>query len=455
MVASLTMVFVALSAIADDFGVTLRAVTWVVVAQALAISALLMPVGRLADVIGWKRMHLAGLVLFAAGSLITALAPTFGLLIVARLVMAVGIAMGQAVGTAMLVSVFPPSERGTALGSQTTAVAIGAASGPVIGGIALQAMPWEALFLMLLVPIVIAFVVGFLILDESRMREKREGQRPPFDWGGAILSALAIIVLVLTINDPLGAGWRSPLIAGGLLVVVVLLAAFVYWELRIDDPMLELSLFRNTVFSLTVATRVLGFMGMTATLFLMPIYLISLRGIAEGTAGGVILLMSLGMGLAAQAAGHLSDRFGPRPFAMLGLAMLLLTTLPMAFLTRDTHLSIVMALLFVHGLGAGLWNVPNGSVIFGSAPVDALGVVAAFTNLTRNVGDVVGQAIASGVVVAVMTANGFDVPLGEVGDSVGASDAFIDGWRAAYFLVTGFTAVGLLLTAKANPPTPR
>ena len=109
-VMSMSMVFVALSSIADDYGVTLRAVTWVVIAQALTISALMMPMGRLADMVGRRRVHLIGLAFFGSGAVFTALAPTFGLLIVARIVMAIGNSMGQSVGTAMVVSVFPERE---------------------------------------------------------------------------------------------------------------------------------------------------------------------------------------------------------------------------------------------------------------------------------------------------------------------------------------------------------
>ncbi|MBX7112453.1 MAG: MFS transporter, partial [Dehalococcoidia bacterium] len=178
-VTSMSMVFVALSSIADDYDVTLRAVAWVVVAQALTISALMMPMGRLADIIGWKRVHLGGLALFGVGALLTALAPTFAILIVARIVMATGAAMGQAVGTAMVVSVFPPEERGTAIGSQTTAVSIGGASGPIIGGFMLQAFPWESLFWVLIPPVVIAFVAGYFILDDRRLNQRRAGERPP------------------------------------------------------------------------------------------------------------------------------------------------------------------------------------------------------------------------------------------------------------------------------------
>ena len=446
------MVFVALSSIADDYGVTLRAVTWVVVAQALTISALMMPMGRLADMIGWRRVHLGGLLLFGGGAVFTALAPTFGVLILARVVMAAGSAMGQSVGTAMVVSVFPPRERGTAIGSQTTAVSIGGASGPIIGGLVLQVLPWQALFLMLVVSISIAFVVGYRILDDQRLNQPQPAERPPFDYGGAILSAAAIVLLVITINNPLRVSWASPLTLGSLGGVVLLLAAFFRWELRTAEPMLELRMFRNKIFSMAVLARFLGFLGTTVTRFLMPIYLISLRGLEEAAAGGVLFLAALGMGVAAQSSGRLSDRFGPRPFAVGGFVVLVLTSVPLAFLAADSALWIVMLLMFVNGLGMGLWNVPNTSVIMSSVPPSSLGVVGAFTNLTRNVGNVTGQAVASGVVVAVMVANGFDVQLSEIGDSAGAGEAFLDGWRAAYLLVTGYSVLGLILAFLTRPP---
>ena len=451
MVMSMSMVFVALSAIADDFGITLRAVTWVVIAQALTISALMLPMGRLADIVGWRRVHLVGLSLFGLGALLTALAPTFSLLIAARVVMATGNAMGQSVGTAMIVAVFPPGERGMAIGSQTTAVAIGGASGPIVGGLMLQVLPWESLFLMLLVPISIAFVAGYVLLDERLLNQLRQDAHTRFDWGGALLSATAIILLVLVINNPLAVSWTSPLIVGGLALVGALLWAFARWELRSKSPMFDLRLFSITVFRLAVMTRLLGFMATTATRFLMPIYLISLRGLEEGAAGGVLFLLSFGMGIAAQASGPLSDRFGSRPFAVFGFIVLLATSIPMVLFDAATPLTIVMFVLFINGLGMGLWNVPNNSVIMGAVPVSDLGVVGAFTNLTRNVGNVIGQAIASGIVVAVMATNGFDIPLSEIANSQGASDAFVQGWRAAYLLVVGFSLVALALAARTKP----
>lgn len=451
MVMSMSMVFVALSAIAEDFGVTLRAITWVVIAQALTISALMMPMGRLADLVGRKKIHLTGLVLFGGGAIFAGFSPSFGALILARVIMAVGNAMGQSVGMAMVLSVFPASERGKAIGSQTTAVAVGGASGPIVAGLVLQVMSWEALFLMLTVPIAIAFVAGYFILDEDRVSQRGTGDKPAFDWVGAVLSAAAITLLVITINNPLGVSWTSPLIVGGGVGIVVLVGWFIAWELRNESPMLELRMFKDLVFSMAIATRFLGFLGTTASRFLLPIFLISLRGIGEGAAGGVLFLSALGMGMAAQGSGRLSDRFGERPFMVLGFLVLIGTAVAFAFFTGDTPMWTVMVVVFANGLAMGLWNVPNSSVIMGSVPSSRFGVVAALTNLTRNLGNVTGQAVASAVVVGVMVARGFDISLGDIAVTPGAGDAFIEGWRAAYLLVTAFSIAGLILAFLTRP----
>lgn len=444
-----SMVFVALSDIADDFGVTLRAVSWVVVIQALTISAFMMPMGRLADIIGWRKVHLIGLVVFGGGAMCVALAPTFGLLIAARVLMAAGNSMGQSVGTAMAVAVFPPEERGTAIGSQTTAVAIGGASGPMVGGLVLQVLPWEALFWMVLVPISIAFVAGYFLLTEERLGQPRDAERPPFDYLGATISVIAISIFVVVVNNPLAMSWTSPLLLGGFAAVAVLFAGFVPWELRHRAPMVELRMFADRVFSMASLARFLGFLGATVTILMAPIYLISLRGMDTAAAGAVLFLGFVGMGVAAQATGRLSDRFGPRRFALGGYVIMMTTALSFSFLTSATPLWLVAPLLLVNGVGMGTWNVPNNTMIIGAVPVSRLGVVGALTNLTRNVGNVVGQAVAAGVVVAVMAAQGFDIPLSEVRETAGASAAFFDGWRAAYWMAAFFMGIALLCTVFA------
>lgn len=455
MVASMGMVFIALTQIADTFNVTLRNASWVVIAQGLTISAFMMPMGRMADIIGRKKVHLIGLVLFASGSVFTSLAPTFGLLIAARVFTAIGNAMGQSVGTAMVLSVFPAHERGKAIGAQTTSVAIGGAIGPVIAGLVLQFLPWQSLFLMLTIPIGIAFVAGYFILDEKIVSlQRRGGGKQAFDWVGAIVSGLVITVVVILINNPFGVAIVSPLILGGLTSSAVLFALFVWWELKSDAPMLDLRMFKNLVFTMAVATRFLGFLGTTAVRFLMPIYLISLRDIQEAAAGAIIFVTSLGMATAASTSGRMGDRIGERPFTIVGFAMLVATAVAFMFFSAETPLWIVIFVLLINGLAMGLWGVPNNSTILGSVPKESFGVVGALTNLTRNVGNVAGQAIASAVVVGIMVADGFDIPLNKITGNEPASESFMNGWKFAYLLVTIFSLIGLVLAILTKPKRP-
>jgi MFS family permease len=330
-------------------------------------------------------------------------------------------------------------------------VALGGASGPIIAGLMLQWLPWQAMFWALTIPIGIAFVAGYFILDENRVSPNRPQQRPSFDWLGAILSGATVIIAVILINNPFGVPVLSPLILGGTVTAVMLFTVFVWWEIKTDSPMLELRLFRNLIFTMAVATRFLGFLGTTAVRFLMPIYLISLRSLEEAAAGGVLFLTSLGMGIAAQSSGRLGDKFGERPFAIFGFVMLVVTAVAFMTFTSDTGMWKVMVVMLVNGLAMGLWNVPNNSIIMGAVPRGSLGVVGALTNLTRNVGNVTGQAIGSAIIVGVMVSEGFDIPLSEIGGDQAAGRSFMNGWRLAYVFVTAFSLLGLLLSILTKP----
>ncbi len=231
-VMSMTMVFVALAPIADEFEVTLRAVGWVVIVESLIISAVMMPLGRLADAVGHKKIHLLGLSLFGVGAAITGLSITFGMLIGGRVVMALGSAMTQAVGTGMVVAVFPSEERGKAIGAQTTAVSIGAASGPILGGLVLQVFSWEFMFLMLVVPVVVSVVVGARWLDEALVSSGAGAKNARFDTWGAVVSAAGVTAMVVTVSNPFAVPWLSPTAFIGIAIVVASAAAFVRIENR-------------------------------------------------------------------------------------------------------------------------------------------------------------------------------------------------------------------------------
>jgi EmrB/QacA subfamily drug resistance transporter len=452
MVMSFSIVFLALPSIADDFGVTLRQVSWVVIAQSLTVSAVMLPLGRVADLTGRKRFHLAGLVLFGGGALFSAFSPNFPTLIAARVVMAVGASMGQAVSTAIVTSVFPAKERGTGLGSQSTTVAIGGAAGPIVAGGLLQVFDWPVLFIFMAIPTAIAFVWGLFVLDDDRIGsfQRKAGDR--YDWVGAGLSAVAMIGLILTINNPTNAAWTSPLILSAATVTVILFVAFVRWELRVPSPMIDLRLFANPIFRYATLTRLVAFMGSTATFFMMPVFLQSFRGIEEGPTGAIMFIGAVGMGVGAQMSGRLSDRYGFRRFTLIGFVVLICTSVAFGFIDASTAIWVIMPLLFLNGIGMGLWSTPNMSATMGAVPRSQYGSVSAFVNLTRNVGNVTGQAIVATIVTSVMVAKGFDIQLSAITTTDGAPAAFLSGWRAAYVAVVAFAVVALIGAALTRQP---
>lgn len=452
-VLSTSMAFLLLPAIAEDFDVTLRAVGWVVIVESLIVSALLLPMGSVADAFGRRRVLLAGMTIFGAGTLLTGFATTFTFLIVARVVMAFGNALVQSVGTGLVVTAFPPEERGLALGAQTTAVSVGAASGPLLAGLGLKVFAWDTLFLLIAIPTAASVLAIRFLLEDDASDELVD--RPPFDRVGSALSALVVTLIVVIVTNPFDLLWLSPTVAAGTATAAALLFGFVRWELQAQRPMLELRLFRLPTFRIAVAIRVLGFVSSTTSTLLLPVYLLSLRGISSVRAGVILFLMALGMGLSAQVSGRMYDRVGPRVPSIVGLLMLIAADVALAMAVEDTSLIIIGLYSLVIGVSVGLWNVPNNSAMLGAMPVESLGVGGAFTNVTRTIGNVFGQAVAAGVVVAVMASQGFDIPLGEIDETVGAGDVFIDGWRAAFIAAALIALFTLVLSLRLPGQTRR
>ena len=449
--------YLALSSIADEFGVTLRAVGWVVIIESLLVAALLLPFGYMADVVGRRRILVTGMVVFAIGSLLTGISPSFAWLIGARVVMSLGNALAQSVATGMIVSTFPSHERGLALGAQSTAVSIGAASGPLIGGFAIGAFGWASVFLAIAAPSLLALVPIYrFVAPDSPAIAKGDsqdgGQATGFDTLGAALAGLAVVAVVVTTTNPFGFDWISAPVGGGLLVGVGLIAAFIRRELAYPVPMLELRLFANRVFRTAVLVRLLGFLGASVSALLLPIYLLSVRQVSETTAGFVLFALPLGMGISAIVSGRWSDRVGPRTPSLVGVAAQLAATGALAITTDSTPVWLLAVAMGFQGLAMGLWNVPSNSAMMGATPTGRLGVGGAFSNVTRTMGGVLSQAMAVAIVVGVMAGQGFDIPLGEVGDTVGAPDSFIDGWRLAFTASAAATfTAGLVALSYERP----
>ena len=444
-VVSFSGVFLALSPIAEDFGVTLRQVSWVAIIQSLTVTAVMLPLGRVADLTGRRRFHLVGLAILGLGSLASAMAPDLPTLILARFGMSVGATMLQSISAAIISSVFPANERGRGLGYLTTCVAFSGALGPALGGFMLQVWSWPAIFFFTALLCVGAYWVADRHLRDDQIGSFEQPRGTPYDWLGAVLSGTAIAALILAVTNPFSLAWNSPtnLTLCGLSVGAFTL--FLRWELRSPAPMLPLRLFRNPTLCYAMATRVIAFGSISSSRVLVPVLLISLLGIAPGLAGLIMLNAALGMGSASLLSGRLSDRFGYRPFALVGFVLMPSTAVIFMLLDPTASLLWVALTMFASGLGMGVWSAPNTALIMNAVPASDLGVAGALVGLARNLGNVFGQALVAAVVSAVMLSRGFDIPLGEVASSAGASSAFLAGWKVAFGVVFAMGVGGLAL----------
>lgn len=430
-----TMSFLVLTSISDEFDVTLAAVSWVVITESLIVAALLLPLGNLGDRLGRRRVLASGMALFGVGCALTGLAPTFSLVIAARVVTSLGNALVQSIGTGLLVASFPSEERGLAMGAQTTAVSVGSATGPILTGLLLDVLSWRVIFALLAVPsaIAVAMVIVLIPRDEPTGSHRRSG------LASVVLSIAAITVMTITINNPFEWSWQSWPIAAGGLFTVALAAGYIRAELTSPTPMLDLRLFTIGAFRTATLVRWVGFTAATAMTLLMPIMLLSVLQLSGRLTGLILSTLAVGMGIAAQVAGRVYDHVGPRLPTMVGLTLQGSVFLALSFVDADTAWGLIMVASFLQGLAMGSWNVPNGSAMLGATPPDALGVGGAFTNVTRTLGNVVGQALAAAIVVAVLRNQGFDIPLGEIEDTPSAAASFVDGWQLAFWVASAMT----------------
>jgi EmrB/QacA subfamily drug resistance transporter len=446
---------VALPTIAEHFGTDLPTVQWVVVAEMLTISALLLPMGRLSDLIGRKPVYVTGLALFGGAAAFAGFSDSITLLVVAKMIQGCGAAMTQGTGMAMITSVFPEHERGKGIGSSMSVVGVGAMIGPVIGGILVGALGWRWVFF-INVPIgIIAIAMALLIMDSKRFSQDTQGAH--FDWLGTALSTAALVTFLMLVTNGHRAGWTSAPILLGSLAFPAILATFVWWELRAPAPMLDLRLFKNKVFALGVLAGFMSYLGPNSVRFMMPFYLQGVLGMRPSMVGLAILPAAVTMIVMGPLAGRLSDRFGWRKFTVSGLLLAATGVFALSRLTVDSSLVHVIGAMVVQSVGSAMFSSPNSTAIFNAAPASRHGIVSALLSLIRNAANVTGVAVATTIIAATMISMGYAPDLGDTkaADSAGLLSAFVSGFRLTYMTMAGLLLVGAvaaLVTARTSEP---
>ncbi|HTT70323.1 MAG TPA: MFS transporter [Anaeromyxobacteraceae bacterium] len=373
-------------------------IEWVVTVYLLVVSGVLLGFGRLGDLRGHKDVYLTGFVGFVLSSALCGCAASAGWLIACRALQALAAAMLFANAPAILTKSFPPEQRGRALGLQATMTYLGLSTGPTLGGLLAHHFGWQSVFF-INVPV---GALGALFCLRHLARDRPAGRPPPFDLAGAALFFAGLFSLLLALNQGHAWGWRAPVTLALIAAAALLLSGFVALERRRAHPMLDLSLFRRTAFSASAYSAMVSYIASYTIVFLLPFYLIQARGLAPDAAGLVLTAQPLVMMTVAPLSGLLSDRFGSRWPAALGMLVLSAGLFLLSRTGPATSLARVVGGLAVCGLGFGTFVAPNNSRLLGAAPGHRQGIASGVLAAARNVGMVLGVGLAGAVYTTVL-----------------------------------------------------
>lgn len=438
-----SIVSVAMPVIGQDLGLSFTAAVWVSAAFLLATAVLLIPAGRLADQHGRVRYYLLGMAVFTVASLFCALSMDGSWLIVSRIVQGAGAALVGATSAAIVTAVFPPSERGRALGINVMAVYVGLTVGPPLGGFLADTVGWRWIFLINLPIGIIVLLWGWFMLPRS---ERVPG--PRLDVVGSVLLGGFLVALLVPLTFSVEWGWASPLTLGLLAVSAVCLLAFVVLERRVESPILDLDLvLRNRLFAAANAAALLNYMALYGISLLTAIFLELVQELSASVTGFLLLSMPLLMAVLSPFSGRLSDRIGSRVLATGGMVAIAAGMVLLAFMSETTPVWYVAMSFAIVGVGMAAFSAPNTSAVMGSVRRDQLSQAGAFLSTMRTAGQALSVALLGGIAASQLGAAGGRMLLshGQGGGAVAARavDAYAQGY--VYAMLTG----AVLATAAA------
>jgi len=381
---------IALPSIGKALAMDAIMLSWIAMAYSLSSAMFLVPFGRAADIHGRRKVFLAGVVIFGTFSLLCGLATSGAMLIAFRVLQGIGGAMVFGTGIAILTSVFPPQQRGQALGINVAAVYLGLSLGPVIGGLLTQNLGWRSVFFVNvpLCVLIVAFTMAYL------KGEWAECAGEPFDWAGSAIYGVGLASLVYGFSR-LPAGLGAVLVVAGLAGI----AAFALWESRAAHPVLDVTLFRNNrVFALSSLAALINYAATAAIGFLLSLYLQYIKALTPQQAGFVLIAQPAMQALFSPLAGRLSDRIEPRIVASAGMSLNVVGIFLLTLLNETTPLPFIIASLLFLGLGFALFSSPNTNAIMGSVGRRFYGVASATQGTMR----IVGQMLSMGVVMLII-----------------------------------------------------
>ena len=416
---------IALPSIADHLSLNAVSLNWVATSYTLAAAAFLVPLGRLADIWGRKKIFQIGMVLNAIASILCGVAPTGEWLIVFRVLQGIGSAMIFGTSMAILTSVYPQQERGRALGFTVAAVYVGLSVGPLIGGLLTQ-YSWQSIFYLNGVIAVVTTIIVFLMLKGEWAGAREE----TFDFTGSTLFIIAMVVLVYAFSV-FPNSWGFGLLALSLVTFTV----FAVWEARQKFPVLQIDLFRtNKVFAFSNLAALINYSSTTGVSFLLSLYLQKIKDFKPEIAGLILIIQPVMMVICSPIAGNLSDKVEPRILSSIGMTLTTIALAMMIFLGSESSLILVFASLFILGVGFGFFSSPNSNAIMSSVERKYYGVASGAMGTMR----LTGQALSMALILLL-----FSLFIGEVELSPAYYPAFLKTMQISFAIFTALCLIGI------------
>lgn len=378
---------IALPSISEEFTMGAVEMSWVAMAFLLASAVFLVPLGKLADIKGRKKIFFIGNIVIAASSILCALSQSGAMLIGFRAIQGIGSAMVFGTGTAIITSVYPPKERGKAIGITVTSVYIGLSLAPFLGGILTQYLGWRAIFYLTIPFELLVIWITWRYIKEEWADAKGE----KFDLPGSLIYLLSMSAFMFGFS-------KLPEVSAIILTSVgfIGLLGFIILEKRVRFPVFNIKLFSsNRLFAFSNLAALINYATTFAITFLLSLYLQYILGLSPRDAGLVLIAQPVMMAIVASISGSLSDRYDPRILASAGMSIIVGGLIMLTFLTEQSGITYLLVILAIVGIGFGMFSSPNTNAIMGSVDRKYLGIASATVGTMRLTGQMMSMGIAT------------------------------------------------------------
>ncbi len=372
------------------FGESQDNIEWILTAYMLTLGVVMLLSGYLGDAFGYKKVFMASLTLFVVGSTLCGMAWSLNSMIIARIIQAIGGGLMLPLGNALLFKYSPRKKIGMVMGIFGVSIMFAPAIGPCLGGYIVDNMSWRMIFYINLPVGIINLILASVNLKETDIIKGKN-----FDKLGLLFSTLGFFSLLLALSKAASEGWNSPLIIGLFVVSAVGLSIFVIIELRHPEPILELRVFQNPVFTISILIMSVVSIGMFGAMFLIPLYIQNVLGFSATTSGLIMFPAAVASGIVMPIAGRIYDKMGARLVVFVGLAIMTYTTYMLHVLDLATSFAVLIFWFAFRGVGMGLCNMPIMTAGLNTVPQPLIGKASSIFNVMRQVSASMGIAIFS------------------------------------------------------------